>query len=176
MLLHYAQRFDIDGILALSSLEQKRICSPLRGLEEDRVSLSQKVESFIRWNVFPRLTAKQSHGDRISHRRTFSTFSDFDSTTAVSGHSPFYLPSIPFINPLPISTPPYSLPRASLNMSSRVGLRFYRAGQVLRSQFRQPLQRRMQTTTADAAAEQPAQSNFQKFLNSPVGPRTVHFW
>jgi hypothetical protein len=35
----------------------------------------------------------------------------------------------------------------------------------------------MQTTTADAAAaEQPAQSGFSKFVNSPVGPKTVHFW
>jgi len=63
-------------------------------------------------------------------------------------------------------------------MSSRLGLRFLRASQTLRTQFRQPIQRRMQTTTADAAAasEHPAQSNFSKFINSPVGPKTVHFW
>lgn len=40
--------------------------------------------------------------------------------------------------------------------------------------FRQAPQRRLQSTAADANA--PSQSGFAKFWNSPVGPKTVHFW
>lgn len=40
--------------------------------------------------------------------------------------------------------------------------------------FRQTPQRRLQSTAANANV--PPQSGFAKFLNSPVGPKTVHFW
>ncbi|EOD44807.1 putative upf0041 domain protein [Neofusicoccum parvum] len=40
--------------------------------------------------------------------------------------------------------------------------------------FRQAPQRRLQSTAADANAA--PQSAFAKLWNSPVGPKTVHFW
>ncbi|KAL0260521.1 hypothetical protein SLS55_004210 [Diplodia seriata] len=40
--------------------------------------------------------------------------------------------------------------------------------------FRQSPQRRLQSTAADANA--PSQSGFARLWNSPVGPKTVHFW
>jgi len=46
-----------------------------------------------------------------------------------------------------------------------------------RSSFRQPLLRRNIQTAADATIEPPvAKSAFQKLWESPVGPKTVHFW
>ncbi|KAF2271994.1 UPF0041-domain-containing protein [Westerdykella ornata] len=57
-------------------------------------------------------------------------------------------------------------------MSFRPGARIFSA---LRTTFRQPLlfRRRVQTSAADAAGEQ---NGFAKLWNSPVGPKTVHFW
>ncbi|KAH7116868.1 hypothetical protein B0J11DRAFT_404544, partial [Dendryphion nanum] len=55
-------------------------------------------------------------------------------------------------------------------MSFRPGARLFAA---FRPVFRQPLLRRRVATEATAQAEQ---SGFNKFLNSPVGPKTVHFW
>lgn len=40
--------------------------------------------------------------------------------------------------------------------------------------FRQTSQRRFQSTAAEANGA--PQSGFAKFWNSPVGPKTVHFW
>lgn len=55
-----------------------------------------------------------------------------------------------------------------------MGLRSSLAGTPFRSALRQPLlRRRVQTDTASASQEQ---SSFAKFFNSPVGPKTVHFW
>ncbi|KAK3687047.1 hypothetical protein LTR37_019209 [Vermiconidia calcicola] len=56
----------------------------------------------------------------------------------------------------------------------RLGLRF---GQAFRQNFQNQMrfaQRRYQSTatTADAAG----QSAFGRFFNSPIGPKTVHFW
>ncbi|KAH7064909.1 hypothetical protein B0J12DRAFT_638367 [Macrophomina phaseolina] len=42
------------------------------------------------------------------------------------------------------------------------------------SAFRQAPQRRLQSTATDANAA--TQSGFAKLWNSPVGPKTVHFW
>ncbi|KAJ4297599.1 hypothetical protein N0V90_005492 [Kalmusia sp. IMI 367209] len=52
-------------------------------------------------------------------------------------------------------------------MSFRPGSRIFSA---FRPFFRQPLLKRNQSTAA------PEQSGFQKLWNSPVGPKTVHFW
>ncbi|OCK84756.1 UPF0041-domain-containing protein [Lepidopterella palustris CBS 459.81] len=51
----------------------------------------------------------------------------------------------------------------------------YRLFQASRSFFRQPLLRRRIQTAAPNEA-QATQSGFAKFYNSPVGPKTVHFW
>ena len=63
-------------------------------------------------------------------------------------------------------------------MASRVGLRFGQAfRQNFASQIRFNARRRMQSTAADTTAEAQAnQSAIAKFYNSPVGPKTVHFW
>lgn len=65
-------------------------------------------------------------------------------------------------------------------MSQRAGLRMFAQNlrtsqQTLRNQFRQSFQRRWQST-AEAPVDTTGQSGFQKFYNSPVGPKTVHFW
>ena len=52
-------------------------------------------------------------------------------------------------------------------MSFRPGSRIFSA---FRPFFRQPLLKRNQSTAA------PEESGFQKLWNSPVGPKTVHFW
>lgn len=56
-------------------------------------------------------------------------------------------------------------------MSFRPGSRIFSA---FRPFFRQPLHRRGVNTAA--GAEEAGQSKFGKFWNSPVGPKTVHFW
>jgi hypothetical protein len=59
-------------------------------------------------------------------------------------------------------------------MSARFGLRF---GAAMRQNMNTRLrfaQRRYQSTAS--ATEAPAQSGFSKFMNSEVGPKTVHFW
>ncbi|KAK5175260.1 uncharacterized protein LTR77_000397 [Saxophila tyrrhenica] len=57
-------------------------------------------------------------------------------------------------------------------MSARLGMRFGAAmRQSVRPQMR-TTQRRFQSTTAT----QPEASGLSKFLNSEVGPKTVHFW
>ncbi|KAK5076593.1 hypothetical protein LTR64_005928 [Lithohypha guttulata] len=69
-------------------------------------------------------------------------------------------------------------------MSSRVGLRYLvqqtsrQAQFQTRSQIRQTVQRRAQTTAANPAVETPAQpqSLFQRLWTSEVGIKTVHFW
>ncbi|KAK4507651.1 hypothetical protein PRZ48_001386 [Zasmidium cellare] len=66
-------------------------------------------------------------------------------------------------------------------MSARFGLR---AANTLRQPaFRQQIntnvrfaQRRMQSTAAEAGEATKNESAFAKFFNSPVGPKTVHFW
>ncbi|KAF2499407.1 UPF0041-domain-containing protein [Lophium mytilinum] len=50
----------------------------------------------------------------------------------------------------------------------------YRLFQASRTFFRQPLLRRRINTAAQPEA--PAQTGFAKVWNSPVGPKTVHFW
>ncbi|SMY19345.1 unnamed protein product [Zymoseptoria tritici ST99CH_1A5] len=68
-------------------------------------------------------------------------------------------------------------------MSARFGLR------AAQTTFRQPVfqqnvnahlrfaQRRMQSTVTEAAeAAKATESGLARFLNSPVGPKTVHFW
>jgi mitochondrial pyruvate carrier 2 len=61
--------------------------------------------------------------------------------------------------------------------TQRAGIRFLQnvrfANRQSHTQIRQQASRRWQST--DAAAAQ-AQSGFQKLWNSPVGPKTVHFW
>ncbi|EME89053.1 uncharacterized protein MYCFIDRAFT_48731 [Pseudocercospora fijiensis CIRAD86] len=67
-----------------------------------------------------------------------------------------------------------------MSTSMRFGLR------AAQNSFRQPVirqnvnrfaQRRTQSTVADAAeATKSNESAFSKFFNSPVGPKTVHFW
>lgn len=44
--------------------------------------------------------------------------------------------------------------------------------------IRQPVQRRLATTTIPGVpgADAQAQTGFAKLWNSPVGPKTVHFW
>jgi len=65
-------------------------------------------------------------------------------------------------------------------MSQRIGLRLLRASQspALRTSFRQPLLRRNVQTAGVPTVDAPAtnQSALQKLWNSPVGPKTVHFW
>ncbi|CAK4034265.1 UPF0041-domain-containing [Lecanosticta acicola] len=65
-------------------------------------------------------------------------------------------------------------------MSARFGLR---ATQALRPAFRQNInsnlrfaQRRAQSTAAEAGEATKNESAFSKLWNSPVGPKTVHFW
>ena len=53
-------------------------------------------------------------------------------------------------------------------MSFRPGSRIFNA---FRPMFRQPLLRRSNQTAAA-----PEQAGFAKFWNSPIGPKTVHFW
>ncbi|RMZ81409.1 hypothetical protein DV738_g2192, partial [Chaetothyriales sp. CBS 135597] len=66
-------------------------------------------------------------------------------------------------------------------MSARTGFRHF-AQSSRQSAFRTPFQtrqtifRRGQTTTANAAAEAPKQSLFQRLWTSEVGIKTVHFW
>ena len=66
--------------------------------------------------------------------------------------------------------------------SSRVGLRFLHTSRLAfrsrQQQIRQSLNRRWQSTEAPAAAAAaaPEQAGFAKFWNSPIGPKTVHFW
>ena len=55
--------------------------------------------------------------------------------------------------------------------TARFGLR---ASQALRQNFRMAAQRRYQSTVAEGAAKE--ETAFSKFFNSPVGPKTVHFW
>ncbi|KAF2810374.1 UPF0041 domain protein [Mytilinidion resinicola] len=50
----------------------------------------------------------------------------------------------------------------------------YRLFQASRAFFRQPLLRRRINTAAQPEA--PAQGGIAKIWNSPVGPKTVHFW
>lgn len=60
-------------------------------------------------------------------------------------------------------------------MASRLGLRF---GQTFRANFQSQMRfagRRFQGTTAQSEATL-EQSGFSKFWNSPIGPKTVHFW
>ncbi|OCK89180.1 UPF0041 domain protein [Cenococcum geophilum 1.58] len=57
-------------------------------------------------------------------------------------------------------------------MSSRPSYRLFQASRNL---FRQPLLRRRIQTAAPSEA-QANQSGFAKLWNSPVGPKTVHFW
>ena len=53
-------------------------------------------------------------------------------------------------------------------MSFRPGSRIFN---TFRAYYGQPLLRRRAGTTAS-----PEQSGFTKLWNSPVGPKTVHFW
>lgn len=67
-------------------------------------------------------------------------------------------------------------------MSARFGLR------AAQTTFRQPAlrqqvntnfrfaQRRLQSTASETAEAVKNESGFAKFWNSPVGPKTVHFW
>ena len=66
-------------------------------------------------------------------------------------------------------------------MSARFGIRATNA--LRQPAFRQNLntnfrfaQRRAQSTAAEAGEASKNESGFSKFFNSPVGPKTVHFW
>jgi hypothetical protein len=69
---------------------------------------------------------------------------------------------------------------STYTMSQRAGLRLLQASKqaTLRTSFRQTFFRRNASTTADATATEATanQSGFAKLWNSPVGPKTVHFW
>lgn len=61
--------------------------------------------------------------------------------------------------------------------SLTAGLRAFRSTfsqQPSSSLLRNAASKRAQSTASDAAA--PQQSGFAKIWNSPVGPKTVHFW
>ncbi|KAF2753342.1 UPF0041-domain-containing protein [Pseudovirgaria hyperparasitica] len=61
-------------------------------------------------------------------------------------------------------------------MSFKPGARLFQAGRgIFRTQFRQPFARRNASTAADTAPKEEL-SGFAKLWNSPVGPKTVHFW
>ncbi|KAI9711478.1 MAG: hypothetical protein M1820_002041 [Bogoriella megaspora] len=63
-------------------------------------------------------------------------------------------------------------------MPNRNPFTLFRAARpTFRSTFKQPLSRRRIETAAETNVEPPKNdSAFSKFLNSPVGPKTVHFW
>lgn len=97
------------------------------------------------------------------------------STPSVIKTQPLHLPSSPPSSPLnsPISFGPhYLLSFPTVAMSSRPSYRLFQASRNL---FRQPLLRRRIQTAAPSEA-QANQSGFAKLWNSPVGPKTVHFW
>ncbi|GAB7352605.1 hypothetical protein MBLNU459_g2984t2 [Dothideomycetes sp. NU459] len=58
-------------------------------------------------------------------------------------------------------------------MSSRAGLRFLH---TFRQAASRPAQRRAYASATDNVAAPPAQSRFTQLWNSPIGPKTVHFW
>lgn len=58
-------------------------------------------------------------------------------------------------------------------MASRPSFRIFQAA---RSAFRQPLKQRRWQSSAAGPSAGASESGFTKFLNSPIGPRTVHFW
>jgi len=61
-------------------------------------------------------------------------------------------------------------------MSFKAGFRPLRAFHSFRTTFRQSFSRRWQTTASDSATA-PVKENRNPFdWNSPVGPKTVHFW
>lgn len=58
-------------------------------------------------------------------------------------------------------------------MSAKFGQRF---GANMRQSFQRYAQRRAQSTATSAPDAAANQSGFQKLWNSPIGPKTVHFW
>ncbi|KAG9528276.1 UPF0041-domain-containing protein, partial [Aureobasidium melanogenum] len=63
-------------------------------------------------------------------------------------------------------------------MSSRAGLRFFNAFRQQAARSGKPIaQRRTYQSAAETNVEPPPnQSRLQQLWNSPVGPKTVHFW
>jgi len=66
----------------------------------------------------------------------------------------------------------------AFKMSSRVGLRFLHTfRQTATRRTQQFAQRRTYQSAAETNVVPPSnQSGFAKFMNSEVGPKTVHFW
>lgn len=62
--------------------------------------------------------------------------------------------------------------------AARFGLRATQAlRQPLRQNLRSAAQRRYQSTAEQVAQDATKEETaFQKFFNSPIGPKTVHFW
>lgn len=97
------------------------------------------------------------------------------STPSVIKTQFLHLPSSPLSPRLnsPISFGPHCLLSfPTIAMSSRPSYRLFQASRNL---FRQPLLRR-RIQTAAPSETQANQSGFAKLWNSPVGPKTVHFW
>lgn len=64
-------------------------------------------------------------------------------------------------------------------MSARLGFRAIRANPFVRptqSNMRFANRRSYASAAEDVGIAQPKQSGFNAFLNSKVGPKTVHFW
>lgn len=61
-------------------------------------------------------------------------------------------------------------------MSARAGLRLFSTARASRQFIRQPFRRRLQTDAGVNADATSSRSGFSKLWNSPVGPKTVHFW
>ena len=104
----------------------------------------------------------------VSSERAFSTPSVIKTQPL---HLPSKLPSSSLNSPISFR-PLCLLSFPTVAMSSRPSYRLFQASRNL---FRQPLLRRRIQTAAPSEA-QANQSGFAKLWNSPVGPKTVHFW
>jgi len=67
-------------------------------------------------------------------------------------------------------TPPMATP------TMRLGLRAFRQPQLLRQPIRSTQRRTVQTAAGTIEAPVVQESALTKFYNSPIGPKTVHFW
>ncbi|KAK0248426.1 hypothetical protein LTR91_023255 [Friedmanniomyces endolithicus] len=62
------------------------------------------------------------------------------------------------------------------NPTMRLGLRAFRQPQLLRQPVRSTQRRNVQTAAGTIEAPVVQESALTKFYNSPIGPKTVHFW
>jgi len=74
----------------------------------------------------------------------------------------------------PLHHPVYAVPMAPPTM--RLGLRAFRQPQLLRQPIRSTQRRTVQTAAGTIEAPVVQESALTKFYNSPIGPKTVHFW